>query len=191
MAVTPQGKKGISQGLIIIVGLILVFSAVLIFLFVLRGVYGKFSASELLPNSNALKNIVLGREPNIAILYSDYTQNMLPDKSKWIHDNIKTWNRFLNYDDNKVEILTDEEIERGQHFQFGLLILPGTISLSDLEIIQIKKFLDKGGSIFATSGTATFSADGKWRGWDFFAGGRRHLRSYPVCKSRTGGHHGS
>lgn len=152
-----------------IVGFIVVIAAVMIFLFVLRGVFGKFSVNELVPDGRVLINVLLGREPNVAILYSEYTQNMLPENSTWLQENITTWERFLGYGDNKFEIITDEEIERGKLFEYELLILPGTISLSDREIIQIKKYLDKGGSIFATSGTASYSDDGKWRGWRFFS----------------------
>ena len=169
MAVTSTTRKGINQWLIIIVGLIVVIAAIMIFLFVLRGVFGKFSVSELVPDGRVIKNVLLGREPNVAILYSDYTQNMLPENSTWLQENINTWKRFLDYGDNKFEIITDEEIERGKLFEYNLLILPGALSLSDREIIQIKKYLDKGGSIFATSGTASYSDDGKWRGWRFFS----------------------
>ncbi len=169
MAVTSSTRKGINQWLIMIVGFIVVIAAIMIFLFVLRGVFGKFSVNELVPDGRVLKNVLLGREPNVAILYSDYTQNMLPENSTWLQENITTWKRFLGYGDNKFEIITDEEIERGKLFEYELLILPGTISLSDREIIQIKKYLDKGGSIFATSGTASYSDDGKWRGWRFFS----------------------
>lgn len=169
MAVTSTTRKGINQWLIIIVGLIVVIAAIMIFLFVLRGVFGKFSVSELVPDGRVIKNVLLGREPNVAILYSDYTQNMLPENSTWLQENINTWERFLSYGDNKFIIITDEEIERGKLFEYNLLILPGALSLSDREIIQIKKYLDKGGSIFATSGTASYSDDGKWRGWRFFS----------------------
>ncbi len=169
MAVTSTTRKGINQWLIIIVGLIVVIAAIMIFLFVLRGVFGKFSVSELVPDGRVIKNVLLGREPNVAILYSDYTQNMLPENSTWLQENINTWERFLGYGDNKFKIITDEDIERGKLFEYNLLILPGALSLSDREIIQIKKYLDKGGSIFATSGTASYSDDGKWRGWRFFS----------------------
>jgi len=169
LAVTSTTRKGINQWLIIIVGLIVVIAAIMIFLFVLRGVFGKFSVSELVPDGRVIKNVLLGREPNVAILYSDYTQNMLPENSTWLQENINTWERFLGYGDNKFKIITDEDIERGKLFEYNLLILPGALSLSDREIIQIKKYLDKGGSIFATSGTASYSDDGKWRGWRFFS----------------------
>jgi peptidoglycan/xylan/chitin deacetylase (PgdA/CDA1 family) len=169
LEVTSSTRKGINQWLIIIIGFIVVIAATMIFLFVLRGVFGKFSVSELVPDVRVIENVLLGREPNVAILYSDYTQNMLSENSSWLQENINTWERFLGNGDNKFEIITDEEIEKGEHFDYELLILPGAISLSDIEIIQIKKYLDKGGSIFATSGTASYSDAGKWRGWRFFS----------------------
>jgi hypothetical protein len=155
--------------LIIITGVIIVVAAILIYLFILRGVFGRFSSDELLPDAEAFKNLLLGREPGVAILYSDYTQNMLTEGSTWQEDNIATWEKFLKHNNDKFIVLSDEQIERGKHFEFEMLVLPGSISLSDREIIQIKKFLDEGGSIFATSGTASYSNDGKWRGWDFFS----------------------
>ncbi len=169
MEITPIKRRGVNQRLIVILGLTIVVLSTLVFLFVLREVYGKFSSSDFIPNENDLKNVLLGREPNVAILYSDYTQNMLPDNNTSLRDNIVTWEKFLNYHNRKFETISDEEIETGNHFKYELLILPNVLSLSDLEIIQIKKFLDKGGSIYATNGTATYSEDGKWRGWDFFS----------------------
>ena len=169
MAVIPSKREGTTQGLIVFVGFIIVFAAVLIFLFVIRTMYGNYSATQLVPDSNVLKVLLLGRDANVAILYSDYTKNMMPDNGKWLKENNATWEKFLNVHNNKFESITDEDIERGNHFKYELIILAGSYSLSDLEIIQIKKYLDNGGSIFATRGTATYSEDGKWRGWDFFS----------------------
>lgn len=169
MEIISVKRRRVNQGLIVILGLTIVVLSILVFLFVLREVYGKFSSSDFIPNENDLKNVLFGREPNVAILYSDYTKNMLPDNNTSLRDNIVTWEKFLNYHNYKFESISDENIETGNHFKYDLLILPNILSLSDLEIIQIKKFLDKGGSIYATNGTATYSEDGKWRGWDFFS----------------------
>ena len=144
MAVTFANKKSVNQLLIIITGVIIVVAAILIYLFILRGVFGRFSSDELLPDAEAFKNLLLGREPGVAILYSDYTQNMLTEGSTWQEDNIATWEKFLKHNNDKFIVLSDEQIERGKHFEFEMLVLPGSISLSDREIIQIKKFLDEG-----------------------------------------------
>jgi peptidoglycan/xylan/chitin deacetylase (PgdA/CDA1 family) len=150
-------------------GVIFLIGAILIYLFILRGVYGRFSIAELLPNSNALKNLLYGGKPSIGILYSKYTENMLPEGSTWLNDNISSWEKFLNNAGYRYDIIADSTIELAKENDYKVLILPGSKSLSDKEIIELKKYVSKGGSLFATSGTASYSDDGKWRGWDFFS----------------------
>jgi peptidoglycan/xylan/chitin deacetylase (PgdA/CDA1 family) len=163
-------KRGkINQSLILLVGLIILTCSVITFYFILRGVYGKFNSSALIPDSKTAHYIFNGGETKIAILHSMYTENMLPQGSTWLNDNINTWGKYFGSSKLKYDIISDQSIEQGKHFNYNILILPGSRSLSDLEISQIKKFIDKGGSVFATSGTASYSQDGKWRGWDFFS----------------------
>ena len=162
-------KGGVTQGLIVISGLVFLVGAILTYFFILRGVYGGFSASELVPDSNVIKGVISGGKPTIGILYSQYTENLLPEGSTWLNDNITTWKKFLGNSGLKYDIISDETIELGQHYKYGLLVLPGSKSLSDKEIMEIKRFIDQGGSVFATSGTASFSDDGKWRGWEFLS----------------------
>ncbi len=167
MALKAKKRGSISQPLIVLSGLVILIGAILIYLFILRGVFGRFNAAELLPNTNAIKNVVYGEKPTIGILYSKYTENMLPVGSTWLNDNIATWKKFLSAADDNFEIISDSTIELGLHFKYKLLILPGSRSLSDREIVELKKYINRGGSVFATSGTATYSDEGKWRGWGF------------------------
>ena len=162
-------RGGINQSLIVISGLIFLIGSVLTYFFILRGVYGPFNTSKLIPDSKVLKSVISGTKPTVCILYSQYTQNMLPEGSTWLEDNITTWKKFLANEGLKYDVITDKAIEIGQLNNYDLLVLPGSKSLSDKELIEIKKFLNNGGSIFATSGTASYSDDGKWRGWDFFS----------------------
>jgi peptidoglycan/xylan/chitin deacetylase (PgdA/CDA1 family) len=163
-------KRGrISQTLILFVGLIILSGSMITYFFILRGVFGKFNPGALLPDSKIIQNVVNGAEPKIAILNSRYTENMLPEWSSSLKDNLSTWEKFLESSKLKFDVISDESIEQGKHFDYNILVLPGSRSLSDLEITQIKKYIDNGGSIFATSGTASYSNDGKWRGWDFFS----------------------
>jgi len=150
-------------------GIIVIGLALLVYLFVLKSVYGRFSTADMMPNFGVLKNFIFGSDTKVAILYSDYTKNMMPDGSSWLDDNVETWKRFLDNIELKYSIISDETIEKNLHKDYEILILPGSKSLSDREIINIKKFLIDGGSIFATSGTASYSDAGKWRGWDFFS----------------------
>ncbi len=167
MALEENNKKNVSQAGIIISGILILLGAVLVYLYVLQGVFGRFDAKELIPDTKAIGDIFSGEKPAAAILYSTYTENIFPEGSTWLNDNINTWKRFL--DNNKIsyDMISDASIETGQLKNYRMLVLPGSKSLSDKEIIQIKKFLETGGSVFATSGTASYSSDGKWRGWDF------------------------
>ena len=158
----------VNQFFIIFSGLIILISAILIYYFILRGVYGRFDTSELIPQSNVLEDFLFGKKPEVGILYSKYTENTLPAGSTWLNDNISTWKKFLDNLNLKFEIISDQSIENGDHLKYRLLVLPGTKAMSEKEAMQIKKYLENGGSVFATGSIATYSDDGKWKGWEFF-----------------------
>ncbi len=149
-------------------GIIILLSSVLIYLFILRGVFGKFSLHDLLPTEQTIQKIFTGEKNDIAILYSDYTQNVLPKGSTWLVDNISTWKRFLKNLNENFELIDDVKIETEDLSVYKLIILPGIKALSEKEIIKLKKYLESGGSIFATGAIASYSSDGKWKGWQFF-----------------------
>jgi peptidoglycan/xylan/chitin deacetylase (PgdA/CDA1 family) len=159
----------VNHTVIFLVGLLILSGSVITYLLILRGVFGKFNLSSLIPDSKVIQTVMNGGETKVAVLYSKYTENMLPEGNSWLNDNISTWEKFLGNSGLKYDVISDEAIEKGSHFSYNILVLPGSRSLSDLEISQIKKFIDGGGSVFATNGTASYSQDGKWRGWDFFS----------------------
>lgn len=161
-------KGRVNTLLIFFSGLVILCAAILVYYFVLRGVYGRFDITSLLPAGETVRKTLIGETDQVAILYSKYTENMLPAGSTWLVDNISTWRKFLSNLKLKYNVLSDQDIEQGKHFNYKLLVLPGSKSLSDMEIVQIKKYLEAGGSVFATSGVASYSEDGKWRGWQFF-----------------------
>lgn len=158
----------VNQFFIIFSGLIILISAILIYYFILRGVYGRFDTSELIPQSNVLEDFLFGKKPEVGILYSKYTENTLPAGSTWLNDNISTWKKFLDNLNLKFEVISDQSIENGDHLKYKLLVLPGTKAMSEKEAMQIKKYLENGGSVFATGSIATYSDDSKWKGWEFF-----------------------
>ena len=166
---TNQYKNKSNPFFFLFSGLIVTSFAFLVYLLILKSVYGRYTTADLTPSIDGFKSLIFGTSPEIAILNSEYTHNMLPVKSNSLKENINTWKKFLDNLDQRYEILTDLDIERGDHFRYKLVVLPGSLSLSDREIIQLKKYLTNGGSIFATSGTASYSNNGKWRGWDFFS----------------------
>lgn len=167
MAVKKLFGLRINQFFIFFSGLIIIVSAILVYYFILRGVYGRFDTSEFLPNSNIIEDFLFGKEPEVAILYSKYTENTLPVGSTWLNDNIATWKKFLGDQKLKFEIISDQNIEEGGLSKYKLVVLPGTKSISEREALQIKKYLENGGSVFATGGIGSFSNDGKWRGWEY------------------------
>jgi peptidoglycan/xylan/chitin deacetylase (PgdA/CDA1 family) len=169
VAIRIKKESRVNQILILLSGVVFLFGAILIYLFILKGVYGGFNITELLPNSDALKNFLYGGKPTVGILYSKYTENMLPEGSTWLNDNIASWKKFLSNSGYRYDIIADSTIESGQGKNYKMIILPGSKALSDKEIIELKKYISNGGSLFATSGTASYSDDGKWRGWDFFS----------------------
>lgn len=167
MAVKNLFGIRINQFFIFVSGFVIIISAILVYYFILRGIYGRFDTSEILPNSNIIQNFLFGSEPEVAILYSKYTENTLPVGSTWLNDNISTWKKFLDNLNLKYEIISDQKIEAGDYKKYKLIVLPGTKSLSEKEALQIKKYLENGGSVFATGGIGSYSNDGKWRGWEF------------------------
>lgn len=167
MAVNNFFGIRINQFFIFVSGFVILISAILVYYFILRGIYGRFDTSEILPNSNIIEDFLFGKEPEVAILYSKYTENTLPVGSTWLNDNLSTWKIFLDNLNLKYEIISDQKIENGDHQKYKLIVLPGTKSLSEKEALQIKKYLENGGSVFATGGIGSYSNDGKWRGWEF------------------------
>lgn len=163
-------KKGLRVNYLIIFlsGLVLLSAAILIFMLVVKNVYGNYEVSEILPNKENLSILTWDKEKKAAILYSEYTENMLPEGSTWISDNIDTWETFIKANKMNYDLISDQIIELGEHYDYPIIILPAAKSMSDKQLVQIKKYLENGGSIFVTSGIGTYSDEAKWRGWEFF-----------------------
>ena len=156
-----------NQFFIILSGIVILISAFLIYYFILRSIYGRFDVDDVIPNQTVIEDFLFGKSPEVAILYSKYTENTLPVGSTWLNDNLSTWKKFLDNLNIKYDVISDQTIENSQHFKYKLIVLPGTKSISNEEALQLKKYLEDGGSIFATGGIGSYSDDGKWRGWEY------------------------
>lgn len=170
MAVKKQKSFKVNYLIIFFSGLFLLIAGILVFLLIVKNIYGNYEISEIIPSKENLKFLSFDKEKKAAVLYSKYTENMLqPAGSTWLYDNVKAWESYLTRSIKMpYDIIDDSTIEKGGHMNYKVLILPGAKSISDKEIVQIKKFVEKGGSVFVTGGTATYSDEGKWRGWNFF-----------------------
>jgi len=169
--VAVKDFKGLRVNYLIIFlsGLVLLITGILVFLLIVRNIYGSYEIKEILPTKQNLQLLSSEEKSGrAAILYSRYTENMLPSGSTWLKDNVDTWKKFVKGARMDFDIITDQSIELGQHLGYKVVILPGSKSLSDRQIVQLKKYLENGGSLFVSGGPATFSDEGKWRGWEFF-----------------------
>ncbi|MDX9923587.1 MAG: polysaccharide deacetylase family protein [Ignavibacteriaceae bacterium] len=168
MAVGETKGLRVNYLIIFLSGLVLLIVGILIFLLVVRNIYGKYEVDEIIPSKKNLEVLYKEKQYKVAILYSKYTERMLDPGSTWLQDNVDTWKKFVSNAKYKYDIIYDADIEVGNFMEYKILVLPGTKSLSDKQLIKIKKYIENGGSLFVTGGPATFSDEGKWRGWDFF-----------------------
>jgi len=165
-----EAARGLRVNYLIILlsGLVLLITALLVFLLIVKNIYGNYEIKEILPTKENLKFLSSDKKNLVAILYSQYTENMLPSGSTWLRDNVDTWKKFVKNAKQDFDVISDQNIELGQHFGYKLIVLPGSKSLSDKELVQLKRYVENGGSIFVTGGPATYSDEAKWRGWDFY-----------------------
>lgn len=168
MAVKEAKGLKVNYLIIFLSGLVLLISALLVFLLIVKNIYGNYELKEILPTKENLKFLSSEKKGKAGILYSKYTENMLNPGSTWLKDNVDTWKQKIKDAKLDYDVITDQTIELGEHFEYKLIVLPGSKSLSDKEIMQLKRYVENGGSIFVTGGPATYSDEGKWRGWDFF-----------------------
>jgi len=165
-----EAAKGLRVNYLIIFlsGLVLLITGTLVFLLIIKNIYGNYEIKEILPTKENLSFLSTDKKEKAAILYSKYTEIMLEPGSTWLQENVNSWKEKIKNAKMNYDIISDQTIELGQHYDYKLIVLPGAKSLSDKEIMHLKRYVENGGSIFATGGPATFSDEGKWRGWDFF-----------------------
>ena len=169
MAVRSSTGLRVNYFIIFLSGLVLLIGGILVFLLIVKNIYGNYEIKEILPTKKNLEFLSSdNKSDRVAILYSQYSENMLPAGSTWLRDNIDSWKKFISGAKQKYDVISDQTIELGQHLKYKMIVLPGAKSMSDKELTQLKRYLDQGGSIFVSGGPATFSDLGKWRGWNFF-----------------------
>lgn len=159
----------VNYSILFLTGLFMLVGSILTYLLIIKNIYGNYKIAEILPTKDNLTMVGGNRDKKAAILYSRYTENMLTEGNTWVSDNVDSWENYLKQIKFGYDVIDDRQIETGNIGKYGLLILPGAKSLSDRQLVQIKKYLENGGSVYATSGTASFSDEGKWRGWEFFS----------------------
>ncbi len=152
---------------IVFSGLIILALSTYSVLQILHQVYGRFENHEIMPTEENLKKVFFSKTQTVAVLHSNYTEKMLPENSKWFSSTVEIWKNIIEDSGRECDIIRDSAIENGLHFKYKTIVLPSAKAMSNKEIVQLKRFIENGGSVFATSGTASFTEDGKWRGWRF------------------------
>lgn len=162
-------SKSIKANFLVIVflGILILGISGLSLLFILRHVYGQFAVKEIMPSKQNLVKAISAQNKTIALLHSGLTENMFPDSSSWIADNVSTWRRFIENTGFRCDVIYDHDIEKGKHFAYPMVALPSAKAMSTIEIIQLKRYIENGGSVLATSSIGAFNEKGEWRGWKF------------------------
>jgi hypothetical protein len=150
-------------------GLLVLVAAGWVFLLILKSVYGRYELSDLVPTKDRLQTTLAAGESEIGILNSRFSEQLFPPESTWLRDNVTTWERFGTGMDLRCDVIDDQAVESGTLGKYKLVVLPGSKALSDKQILEIKKYIDNGGSVFATSSTGSYTESGDWRGWGFLS----------------------
>ena len=100
----------------------------------------------------------------VALLYSGYSEKLLPKTSTLVHDQITFWELFFIQNKINYAVITDDDLESGLSDDYSVLVLPNSIVLSDAELNNVKLFLSDGNSVFANKIVGEKDENGKDRG---------------------------
>lgn len=171
--ISPSADAGDHQKinffLMLFYGLITVLASAAAYLFILKEFFGSFAFADLIPSAETFKNLFNGNKAKIAVLYSNYTAEKLSSVEELFNNEFTEWEIFFRNGNYEYDIIDDQTIENGDHFNYVLIVLPQSVFLSDQEADQLKNYIKNGGSLFASGQTAEYSDDGSGRGWSFLS----------------------
>jgi hypothetical protein len=101
----------------------------------------------------------------VGIVYSEQTDRNYGGKEwqKSIGDHENGMYHVLVEDSMPFEMVNDQLLDEASLTPFKLLILPNVAALSDVQCEQLRKFVQRGGSLVATFETSLYNEDGKLR----------------------------
>ena len=149
-------------------GITAISAGMLIYVLLLESALGAFSIREFYPARST--------EPQprgIAVLDSDHTRRLrgiIPGgrEDGWYDDLMSTWRTYLDSSGVRTENawISDEVLEAGRLADsYDVLVLPAALALSDEQVRQIERFLEQGGSVYASWKTGYYRPNGSIRGW--------------------------
>jgi hypothetical protein len=169
LGIIAPHRRQVNPFLFGLTGLLVLVAAGWVFLLILKSVYGRYELSDLVPTKERLQTTLAAGESEIGILNSRFSEQLFPPESTWLRNNVTTWERFGAEMDLRCDVIDDQAVESGTLGKYRLVVLPGSKALSDKQILEIKKYMDNGGSVFATSSTGSYTESGDWRGWGFLS----------------------
>ncbi len=103
-------------------------------------------------------------DAKVALLYSNYSEKLLPKNSTFVHDQITFWELFFIQNKISYAVITDNDLESGLSDDYSVLVLPNSVVLSKDELNNIELFLKEGKSVFANKIVGEKDQNGKERG---------------------------
>ena len=150
-----------------VTGLAILVASVWIFVLILKSVYGRYELAEILPTKNNLDAAFA--TPVVGIVESRNADLLTTQGDLLFRENIKAWRHLLEAMEIRSEVINDSVLAAGDLHAYAVLILPGVKALSDTQIVRLKRYINAGGSIYATGGIGSYTEKGEWRGWDFLS----------------------
>ena len=169
MARPQQNLEQVNSLWFVTLGITALAAGMLVYVLLLQSALGAFSISEFNPSTRPVN-----LEPRVAILNSNYTrqlQHLSPDDPEgiWLDQLLSSWHVLMGHSllDQPYSLITDRELEDIELEEyFDVLVLPAALSMSDLQLQKLEKFVEAGGNIFASWKMGYYYPDGTERGWD-------------------------
>ena len=160
-------RQSLNAGWILLVGVIGIIGAFLVYYLLLESTFGAFRIRQALPIGTS------ERAPRIALVRSEYSKTAYRITSgdpsgAWADGVMRSWRDFLLDPGRDLTFreLNDQDLERGNLDDYDVLVLPASSAMSDRQIEQLKVFMNRGGSVWATWTPGIYRPDGTWRGWN-------------------------
>lgn len=167
MAITIPQKHQAHPLLFGVTGLAIIAAAVWIFLLILKSVYGRYELAEIMPTKANIEAAF--STPVVGIVESRNADLLTTQADILFHENIKGWQHLLDAMEIRHETVNDSILASGDLSGYDVLVMPGVKALSDTQIVHLKRYLNDGGSLYATGGLGSYTEKGDWRGWNFLS----------------------
>lgn len=103
----------------------------------------------------------------VAVLNSGATNKIYRKKGADYRLIFNIWLAVIGRQALEFKIITDKDLETNHLTDYSVLVLPGSVALSDSELNSIQNFVRSGGGLLIQGASGVLRTNGSWRGWDF------------------------